>query len=344
MDQDADQAGESGDLGRYPAGQAGTDRRWSNTEDPSAKLLQTLTLSAWIGALLFTASVVLLLQFRSARSVNIANTLQQLTARPISAFLIMILSLFLVTVVTQVFSVDAISILEGSWGRHGPARFARRLMIQRHVNRKEAIDKHSREALEKAFSLAKDRMLRDDVPAAVVDAYEAMIYKIEPPLLTPEEEEKFHTNYWGDWADAWRLARIDDLVSDANDYPAFSRILPTKLGNLLRATEDRLRNTDGDMRTFVLRRRDVLSPRLQMQHDQFRNRMQIYCTLVLISALLVVLTPIILVVYINVVAIAIISGIFVVLSLASYRAAIESARGYCMMLREMDLDPRHGEY
>jgi hypothetical protein len=343
-DQDADQAGGSGDLGRYRAGRAATDRRWSNTEDPSAKLLQTLTLSAWIGALLFTASVVLLLQFRSARSVNIANALQQLTVRPISAFLIMILSLFLVTVVTQVFSVDAIATLEGSWGRHGPARLARRLMIQRHVNRKQAIDKHLREELEKAFSLAKARMLKDDVPAAVADAYEAMIYETKPPLLTPEEEEKFHTTYWRDWADAWRLARTDDLVSDANDYPTFSRILPTKLGNLLRATEDRLRNTDGDMRAFVLRRRDILSPRLQMQHDQFRNRLQIYSTLVLVSASLVVLTPIILLGYINVAAIAIISGIFAVLSLASYRAAIESARGYCMTLREMDLDPRHGEY
>src|SRR6516165_2562915 len=44
-DQDDDQAGESGNPGPYPAGQAPSDRRSSNTADPSPKLLQTLTFS-----------------------------------------------------------------------------------------------------------------------------------------------------------------------------------------------------------------------------------------------------------------------------------------------------------
>jgi hypothetical protein len=337
IDQNADQADESGDLDRYPSPRAATDRRWSNTEDSSPKLLQTLTLAAWIGALLFTASVVLLLQFRSARSVDIPRALQLLTARPISAFFIMILSLSIVTVVTQVFSVDAIAVLEGYWGRNGLARLARRVMIQRHVHRKEVIKKHLLEAREKAFSLVKPRMLRDGVPSTVVDACEAMVFEKEEPPLTPEEVNTLHGIQWQKWADAWRLARIDDLLIDADSYPRVSRVLPTKLGNFIRATEDRLMNLDGgDLAGFVVRRRDMVSPRLQMQHDQFLARLEIYCTLVLVSGLLVVLAPVILLGYINVAAIAIISGIFAAFSLASYRAAIASARGYCMTLKEMD--------
>jgi hypothetical protein len=336
-DQDDDQAGESGNPGPYPAGQAPSDRRSSNTADPSPKLLQTLTFSAWIGALLFTASVVLLLQFRSARSVNIPNALQALTAKPISAFLIMVLSLSIVTIVTQVFSVDAIAILEGDWGRNRLARLARRLMIQWHVHRKNEIDRRLQQAYEEAFSPAKPRMLTADIPVTVVNALEAEVYGQESPPLTPEEENIFRGTSWRNWADAWRLARIDDLLSDADAYPVFSRVMPTKLGNLLRATEDRLMHMYDNLARFVLLRRDFVARRVQMQHDQSRNRLQIYCTLVLISASLIVLTPVILLGRgINAAEIAIISGIFAALSLASYRAAIASARGYCVTLEEMD--------
>ena len=113
-------------------------------------------------------------------------------------------------------------------------------------------------------------------------------------------------------------------------YPISSRILPTKLGNLIRATEDTLQSTNGDLQGSVLRRYVMVSREVQIQYDQSRNRLEMYCILVFVSALLVILTPIILLGSdIRVAAIAIISGIFAVLSMASYGAAIASASGYC---------------
>ena len=62
-----------------------------------------------------------------------------------------------------------------------------------------------------------------------------------------------------------------------------------------------------------------------------------YCTLVFVSALLAVLTPVILLGDgINVIAILIMSGIFLALSMVSYHGTIVNARGYCTMLKQMD--------
>jgi hypothetical protein len=117
------------------------------------------------------------------------------------------------------------------------------------------------------------------------------------------------------------------------------RILPTRLGNLIRATEDRLKHTGGDVQGFALRRYAMASQLVQKEHDQFRNRLEMYCTLVFVSSSLLILTPAILLGSgIDIVAIAIITGGFAALSEASYLAAIASAAGYCSALKEMDKD------
>ena len=105
----------------------------------------------------------------------------------------------------------------------------------------------------------------------------------------------------------------------------------------MRSTEDKLVNVDGDVQGFVLRRYAMAPRHVQLQHDQFRNRLEMYCTLVFVSTLLVVLTPAILFgSSIGLAAMAMISGGFAALSVASYLAAIASAGGYCAALREMD--------
>ncbi len=83
-----------------------------------------------------------------------------------------------------------------------------------------------------------------------------------------------------------------------------------------------------------------MAPRLvQVEHDKFRDRLEMYCTLVFVSAALLIFTAVILLGSgVDLAAIAIIAGSFVALSGASYLAAIASAGGYCSALREMDRD------
>ena len=316
--------------------QAATDR-WRSTTDNLRSRSRLLQLSAWLPAALFAASVAMLLQFRSARSTNVLNAVRTLTADPIQALVIIISLLVITTTVTQVFCFAAIKTLEGYWHRRGLASFARTLMIRRQVHKKQTISKRLTKACAEAVAAARPRMLMSGLPAPIANALEAEALGQELPPLSDEQRHQLAETDWRHWCDAWRLAKMDSLINDEMAYPSSSRILPTKLGNLIRATEDTLQSTNGDLQSSVLRRYVTVSREVQIQYDQSRNRLEMYCILVFVSALLVILTPIILLGSdIRVAAIAIISGIFAVLSMASYGAAIASASGYCLALKQMD--------
>jgi hypothetical protein len=172
----------------------------------------------------------------------------------------------------------------------------------------------------------------------VVNALEAQVLKAPMPDLTPEENDTFaRINIdWRSSCSAWTLANIDHLLNDDEAYPEPNRILPTRLGNLIRATEDEL-NTGGDLQGYVLRRHAKVPRRVQLQHDRFRTRLEMYCTLVFVSASLSALTPTALLGRgISVVPIVVIAVCFAALSEASYLAAIASASGYCAALKVMD--------
>jgi hypothetical protein len=301
------------------------------------RVLNLITLNTWLPATLFTLSAAVLLQFRSAGSANLPAAVRPLITDPIRAMVLIIPPLVFAAVVMQAFSFEAIRALEGYWRRRGLASLARTLMIRRHVHRKEAIIRHRQRASRKAFYAAKPRMLKNGIPSSIVTAMEAQVLGIRAPSLTAEDGKRFAKMNWRSLCDAWRLAGIDHLLAEEKAYPTTSRVLPTKLGNVIRATEDRLHDTGGDLEGFALRRHGVVSRRVQAQHDRFRSRLGMFCTLALVSVWLVALTPAMLLgTGIDIATIAAISGSFAVLGAVSYFAALASAKGYCVTLRQMD--------
>jgi hypothetical protein len=305
-----------------------------------ARVLNQLTLSAWLPAGFLTASVAVLLQFRSDRSASLLEAVHNLTKDPLRVLVLIIPLLVIATVVTQAFSFEAIRTLEGYWRMRGPVSMARTLMIRRQVRRKAAIVRRRLRASQEAFYSAEPRMLRDGIPFPVVNAMKAQALELENPSLSDQERRLLDQLDWLDWCDAWNVARIEHLYNEEGAYPpAPYRVLPTKLGNLIRATEDRLENTDGDLQGFAYRRYSTAPRLVQMAHDQYRTRLEMYCTLVFVSASLLVLAPLVLLGSgITGAAIAIITGSFAALGVAGYLAAIASAGGYCSALREMDRD------
>ncbi|HET9896073.1 MAG TPA: hypothetical protein VFQ44_14190, partial [Streptosporangiaceae bacterium] len=100
-----------------------------------ARVLDQLTVSAWLPAALLTVGVAILLQFRGSGSVNVLLAVMDLTRDPV--LVIMIPLLVLATVVTQAFAFEAIRTLEGYWS--GPASLLRTLMIRWHVRRRRVL-------------------------------------------------------------------------------------------------------------------------------------------------------------------------------------------------------------
>ena len=294
-------------------------------------------LSAWLPAALLTASLAILLQFRSARSVNILNAVRALTSDPIRVLVLVIPALVIATVVTQAFSFEAIRTLEGYWHRRGPASLARTLMIRRHVRKKEAIIRRKQKAYERAFFTVRGQMIDAGVSFNVLNAIEAGMHNREVPPLKKAELAELEEIDWRASCEAWQLAKIDSLINAELAYPTTSRILPTRLGNLMRATEDKLHIGDDDVQGFAIQRYDKAPKGVQVEHDQFRNRLDMYCILVFVSASLAVFAPALLFGRgIALVAITVICAGFAALSIASYLAALASANGYCEALRQMD--------
>lgn len=301
-----------------------------------ARVLAQLTLSAWLPAAFLTAGGAILLQFRSARSANLLNAVRELTADPVQVLVIIIPLLVIAAVVTQAFSFQAIRALEGYWPGRGPVSFARTLMIRRHIHKKRAINKRRLAEAEKALRTAMPAMLMSGISFPIVKALEAYLSGKEPPQLTSEEREVAVSTEWRSWCDAWRLAKVDHLMNEEESYPDTFRILPTKLGNVLRATEDQLSHTDDDLQGYALRRYEMVPRQVQIQHDVYRTRLEMYCTLVFVSGSLMLFTPIALLGRVNNVAVAITFAGFAVMSVVSYLAAMASADGYCFALRQMD--------
>ena len=301
----------------------------------AARVLDQLTLSAWLPAALLTASVAVLLEFRRLRSADLLAAVAALTADPVRILVLTIPVLILATVVTQAFSFEAIRALEGYWS--GPFAIIRTLLIHRQVHRYRTIKRRYERACEVAFYAARPRMLRDGIPVSLVNAMETDMLGTAEPLLTSDEEAALAAMNWRDKCDPWRLAIIDRLLKEMQSYPTNARILPTRLGNLLRATEDQLSHAEGDPESFAFRRRGLAPYRVRIQHDQFRNRLEMYCTLVFVSVAVTVLTPTILAgAHVGYLPIILIAGGFAALAQVSYLAATASARGYCSVLRQMD--------
>lgn len=304
-----------------------------------ARVLNQLSLSAWLPSAFLTIAGSFLLQFRAQESFNFAGAAAALTKHPPTVLILALPVLVTTTLVMQAFSFEAIRTLEGYWHRPGIPSLIRNLMIRRHVWRKSRLRARRRNASARAFAHARLLLLDANIPPEVVNALELSAIG-KRSSLAPEHKVQFQKMSWRSKCNAWELARVDDLLLAEQSYPKSSRILPTRLGNIIRATEDKLTNATMDIEGYVLQRAGLVSERVQRQHDQFRARLEMYCILVFVSELLAALTPALLWGRsINLWAILGILGGFLAVSFSSYQAAVASAKGYCAALKEMDNAP-----
>jgi len=315
-----------------------TDEALSGVSAFVARVLNQLSISAWLPSAFLTIAGSFLLQFKAQGSLNLAHAATSLTKNPATVLILAIPVLVSSTLVTQAFSFEAIQILEGYWRRAGVTSFVRNLMIRWHVHRKTSLRTRRKKACAKAFASARPRLLEAKVPHPIVDALEAKALGTDPPPLAPEYVDRLNSMTWRSRCNAWELARVDHLLTAEEGYPQTSRILPTRLGNLIRATEDDLNHVvDQDLEGFVLRQRGNIPIRVQQQHDEFRARLEMYCILVFVSGLLAACTLGLLIERsIPIWEILAVSGGFAAISFASYQAAIASAKGYCVALKQID--------
>lgn len=314
-----------------------------------ARVLGQLTLGAWLPAGLLVSVGTLTVQFAVQGSVDLARAVRDLLSDKWTFVILAVPVLVLATLVTQAFSFEAIRTLEGYWTRRNILSFATTRLVNRHLRRKHSVHNERISLSHQAFLRSRAAWLDAGFSPSVLNALEKSSLDQdnaqELSILTDQERGKMNFLNWRSRCAPSDMARIDDLSRIEEDYPADHRVLPTRLGNIMRSTEDRLRGARGDVEGFALRRREAASPRVQLQHDQFRTRLDMYCTLVFVSLLLAGASSALFAwsaiqqpgwrLFDVVWSVAIVCALLM-LAWTSYVAAIASARGYLTALVHMD--------
>ena len=302
-----------------------------------ARVLDQLSLTAWLPAALLVSALAVLFQFQRDDSMDLPRAIAELAQDPFRLLVVLIPLVVIAAMVTQAFSFSAIRMLEGYWPERGPIGLLRGAMTRRQFGHLESLERRRKKAKEKAFNETRPLMLQRGIAPAIVVALESKLYGNGAGQLTASEQAELEDMNWEDMCPPWRRSPIDQLEQELSHYPETSRIMPTSLGNRLRAVEGNLANAGEDLEGFVMRTRSATPPRLQLQHDQFRDRLDMYCTLVFVAVVIAVAAPLILApTHFGWLAIGTVSMAFLALAVSSYYGAIVSADGYGTALRQMD--------
>jgi hypothetical protein len=303
------------------------------------RILQQLSLSAWLPAAMLVGNVSVQLQLRDDGSYNIPEAVKELAGKPLGTIIILAFALVLATVVTQAFEFEIIRFLEGY-----PVLFntlaqpLMRLRIRGHENRLERLSRKLATATDGARLKAVSAMRK--LPGFDPEEldYIAENPARDSPKFNAELNDRTASITWKRYAPAADLYRIDTLVARYEAYPEEHRILPTQLGNVLRAAEDEIGLDDNEnLEGYVIRHYEQLSPALQGQHDTYRTRLNMYCCLVLAFVLLFLLSPVTLNSVRPFWGMAIVMALYGLMAVLSYAAAIATARLYGLVLQEIPL-------
>lgn len=157
--------------------------------------------------------------------------------------------------------------------------------------------------------------------------------KRERKLTDPDLLRAANSIDWRKKGDPGLAALFYKSHSRQAEYPEEpTRILPTRLGNILRSSEEPLGLQGHALERFIMENYDRIPARLMSQHDQFRDRLDMYSLLVLVFTILALAAiPITWTIawpwpWLPSPAVAFAS--LAILAWMSYEAAVASARGY----------------
>lgn len=306
-----------------------------------ARVFEQLSLSSWLPAAMLVGNLAVLLEMHSRRSTDVLAAVKALSS-PIGVVIAMLFALVLATIVTQAFEFEAIRALEGYYDSlHGPlACFACR-RIRTNEQRRSDFETTFCKARAAAFTQARTPMLQIPGPAYRQDQLnllERVVLGLPHPAPVDEAELRTVRRIrWRDHVAADALYRLDALDARLGAYPKRHRVLPTKLGNVLRAAEDRLRLQPGEnLEGYVLRHHDAVPALVRNDHHDYRTRLQMYTSLLLVFLVLAAASTALLAGFTSLWALVATAAVFVFLAWVSYQATLAAARGYGLVLLEID--------
>lgn len=268
-----------------------------------ARILQQLALSAWlpsaalVGLTAFVLRLGLVLDARGQAASPgpadaIGKTFDALAHTNVGGALISVGGVVIGTILTQAFSFEAIRLLEGYWGTNRwvervawrRCRHYRRLR-HRLDERYDSLTRQAwREARQRIESVEGGRMLRGQAPrltSEMIDALQVTVIGGRNVRLTPAQLTTLRAYDWQQHAPDDLLRRRVNVGKRRQDFPRPRRVLPTHLGNVLRKFEDDTGWRSPESRVQELF--DDLPFSLKVEHDEQRTRLDLYCSVVVVT-------------------------------------------------------------
>jgi hypothetical protein len=302
------------------------------------RVLDQLSISSWLPAIMVVCNLAFIFQLRSQHNFDIGQAITSLTAKPLGILIVLLLSIIVTSVMTQAFEFEIIRLFEGYWGSPNLLNGLSKMRTNRHAKRLEWLKKRYQAYFRQAFIQAREEMLDKKVERDVVEILDKQ-RRGEPVDNHDSARVAAATQLgWERFASPDLLRRMNAIDSRIKEYPSPHRILPTRLGNTLRSSEDRLHLEPHEiLEDFVRNRYEQMNPELKIKHDESRSRLNIYCMLAFIFSALAIVSPVVLVHRGTDLAGGVtFTVVYVILAVVSYQAAITSTRNYISVLRAID--------
>lgn len=306
-----------------------------------AKVLDQLSLSAWLPAVVLVASIAVMVELHAKKSLNIAPAIQVISeTKPVGLLVILLFGVVVAAVLTQSFAFELIRLWEGYWGATALVLPLLRLRVRRHRKRAEKarrrLEERKAAALGSALEALRSFAVLTETQIRVVKWLAEGADRSEKPASGFADRRMARRIQWREHASPALMDSEDRWRARLENYPSASRILPTRLGNALRAREDRITDAGRSLEGLVMRRYQTIPPRLLTRHDQFRDRLEMYCVLITVFIFLAVAAvPLLAPCGGYLLASAggfVLFGAFAVIS---YAAAVSSAGGYGAVLAQI---------
>jgi hypothetical protein len=298
-----------------------------------ARILDQMSVSAWLPSAVVVFALLFVFSLRGADG-DVGGAIAHIGELDPGPLVLLLGAVIVTTMITQAFEFEAIRLLEGYWGAQPLNAWFSDVRFRRHLRRRNALRKRARDAEIRAVMAAQPRMLQAGRSPVLVGVLVAKYTGGDFSGVSAADQEAANNLQWKRWAPARELRRWDALIDALEEYPRSDRlVMPTRLGNALRAREeDVLPASVGKLETFVQRVFHKLPVTLQTEHDQFRSRLDLYCSLVVVFCLTGVIATLLLL-GLDAALVASSAGIALALAWLSYRAAIASARAYGGLLQ-----------
>jgi hypothetical protein len=317
----------------------------------AAQVLDQLSLTAWLPAALLMADVYVVAGLYLVQEPDSAPTMdnlrklaKSLNDRPFGIIIAVIFGIVLATLITQSLEFAAIRFLEGYWGGSILSASPSWAGISIQKLRLRLMRRRARKLDTKAFEAAAPSVRRAHAQnqelAAVIDSVGRgrPLHGVDDALLA-QATDYYRRKTWMKYSPAHLRHRSLLVDTKLGSFPgAPSRVMPTRLGNSLRSAEDRIRGDVAGtrLRGYLINNLKSFDAQLLQQHNQYRNRLDMYAVMTVLSLALAALDAWLLPGVLPTQFSLSVAASFVVLSYLSYRGAISAAMDYGTVLSAMN--------